>query len=1226
MLKHIAICICLLAAVLQARSLFVDPSELTIQKDAQHLYLFHDKQMVVELHTEPFGFQDHVQLRLEKDAIVMDLTGIKDEPKIKKVVIGWNNVKQVEFPAYAYKIEMDISAEKDKSWTGIYFEGRTLEGKHYYKLFNQNAFKDKRTIEAVYDLPKKMDNFHCRFDFTEPTVFRIYDVRFSPLEVFEKPQEARKAELLFHASFDETAKADFAKGNPNPIQNDHLSFVDGVLGKALHSSRAANTVLSYESAGNIRRNAGAISMWVNPQWNPNIDNPFDPKNYHCFISHNHPPKKRHGSGAIWFWSYGDRLRWDTSDVFDSYSVAPEAFIPNRWYHLVMNWDEDGSIAYINGKPAMSGLRGDGNSPLKISKGGRKLHLVLKEPELEKLFVGCLQGVFGDNSQADAYLDDLRIYSAPLSDAEIQQLAAAVPTFQATILHPFILEGNDAPDTVQMRVDCTASERMSFLWKLMDSDGKTVIKSETPAIKAEDQLGVYITFPTIACEPGDYTVRTTGVMPNGTIQSMDLPIHIMKRANPWSAPPDAELELQPVATIVPKPDMPSESFAKMGAVHLASLNGRQYLETDNDEGSRFVLRAKLPDADSIYLLEWDYPDDKVRSVDVVAQSARLKGSEYELQNGYLTGGEYANTNTFITQKCLYFPCSTDIAVIFMTARQNKPAAVAELRVSKVLSGLPAMSYIPPVKGDGPGRTIGVYFEDPAINYDFGREGGSPAGFQIMLDRMVAYMKYSGQNLLTYPMVWYHGRIGDEYNPRNHVKGFMEAFLQKFDSEELSFIPSFNWHNLYFDDLKVTQEAVDNGSIHNSPIAIWNTGKPNPGGWHGTPPNYNILHPAVQERIMDEVDYFLMEGARHPSFKGINLHLTLHCLAWFGDLTCGYNDYAIDAFTAATGIAVPVDRKDPMRGKLYADWIMANAKDQWIDFRCRELAKFYKKIAAMIANARPDLRLVLTSFNGMTFMDDADYRSPEHTINSARAGGLDPKYFTDCPNIVLAQADYPADFRWRDNHHLPKNRDNYNFLPQYDARPDFFRLLDNAVQPWLHMHDRYWESAIAAKSGSHFNSSCRPIRDVPWLGETSWRVSTINPSGHHAMRHYVLPLRYNDLLGITKGGFLIGTYGMEDYLIPFAKAFRALPALRFRDLPRSTETVKARYLPLNGKLYFYIVNTSDETATATVTSKIPPVDLVTGKQLPSSRNSINLPPYTLRSFRLDHPVDLDININP
>ena len=265
------------------------------------------------------------------------------------------------------------------------------------------------------------------------------------------------------------------------------------------------------------------------------------------------------------------------------------------------------------------------------------------------------------------------------------------------------------------------------------------------------------------------------MPNGTIQSMDLPIHIMKRANPWSAPPDAELELQPVATIVPKPDMPPESFAKMGAVHIATLNGRQYLETDNDEGSRFVLRAKLPDADSIYLLEWDYPDDKVRSVDVVAQSARLKGSEYELQNGFLTGGEYASTNTFITQKCLYFPRSTDIAVIFMTARQNKPAAVAELRVSKVLSGLPAMSYVPPVKGDGPGRTIGVYFEDPAINYDFGREGGSPAGFQVMLDRMVAYMKYSGQNLLTYPMVWYHGRIGDEYNPRGHVKGFMEAFL-------------------------------------------------------------------------------------------------------------------------------------------------------------------------------------------------------------------------------------------------------------------------------------------------------------------------------------------------------------------------------------------------------------------------------------------------------------------
>ena len=55
MKKHIAILLCLLAAVLQARSLFINPAELSIRKDAQHLYLFHDNHMVVELHTEPFG-------------------------------------------------------------------------------------------------------------------------------------------------------------------------------------------------------------------------------------------------------------------------------------------------------------------------------------------------------------------------------------------------------------------------------------------------------------------------------------------------------------------------------------------------------------------------------------------------------------------------------------------------------------------------------------------------------------------------------------------------------------------------------------------------------------------------------------------------------------------------------------------------------------------------------------------------------------------------------------------------------------------------------------------------------------------------------------------------------------------------------------------------------------------------------------------------------------------
>ena len=126
----------------------------------------------------------------------------------------------------------------------------------------------------------------------------------------------------------------------------------------------------------------------------------------------------------------------------------------------------------------------------------------------------------------------------------------------------------------------------------------------------------------------------------------------------------------------------------------------------------------------------------------------------------------------------------------------------------------------------------------------------------------------------------------------------------------------------------------------------------------------------------------------------------------------------------------------------------------------------------------------------------------------------------------------------------------------------------------------------------------------------------------MRHYVLPLRYNDLLGITKGGFLIGSYGMEDYLIPFAKAFRALPAKRFNDLPESTETVKARYLTINNHTYLYIVNTSDKPAQAEIQQANITADLVTGR--PYQGDTINLPPYSLRSFRLEAPIKPTITI--
>ena len=133
-----------------------------------------------------------------------------------------------------------------------------------------------------------------------------------------------------------------------------------------------------------------------------------------------------------------------------------------------------------------------------------------------------------------------------------------------------------------------------------------------------------------------------------------------------------------------------------------------------------------------------------------------------------------------------------------------------------------------------------------------------------------------------------------------------------------------------------------------------------------------------------------------------------------------------------------------------------------------------------------------------------------------------------------------------------------------------------------------------------------------------MTTINPSGRSALKHYAVPFRYHDVLGLSKGGFLIGTYGTEDVLVPFIQAFRALPAVVFEDVAGvvGDPLVKVRRKVFDGKTYLYAINTGD--SPARVTLDVPPgaEDLVTGACLApdnaSQKVTLDLQAYELRAL--------------
>lgn len=1013
-------------------------------------------------------------------------------------------------------------------------------------------------------------------------------ILFSITTVFTLLIFATDSELLFYAPFDGTAVAAVAAGTAVPAVNRNLSYDSGVKGEAVRLTRVQKSSLAYELAHNLQLEQGTISLWFKPEWNTVSTLSTDRKNWHTLLA-TEQPKPRLGSGAIWLWCNGNFPRGDTSDIADTYLIGAEMLESGRWYHVVFTWDRLGSELFVDGRSV--GSPPDKFSPLRKNNMFRFYHR--DSSKISCFFVGALNAA----EQADGLIDELRIYATRLETSRIEKLARE---FRAVEL---ILHQRYLPAASQIRLSFSAQGAAGEEYRVCAENGKVLTSGHI------DQAGNGSAVLN-SLASGIYWLYVKGEKQK---------FYVLQDKNKlWMT--GKEMKLEPVARINPAQSLSREHFVSIGKLRVGQLNQRSYLEAGLERGDRFGIRIQLPDKDSIYLVEWDYPDDKKRTCDILLQSSRLQVPEFELQTGYCAGDEYKNTNDFLTQKAIYFPRNKDITMIFMTARGNAPAAVGEIRVSKIISPLPAAEIILPAPVNGNLRRVGIYYEDPAVNYDFGVSGSAMPELETMIDRLIAYMKYSGQNLFAYPLVWYHGMIGNEYNPRGHADRFWEAFLIKFDTAGLEFMATMNRNSMKVPRGFITPERIENGSLHESAVSILATGKPNPGGWHNTPPNFNILHPDVKKILFDDVKQILDIGEKHPSFKGIILHLPRHSMLWFGDIQAGYNDYVINAFEKDTGIRLPVDRSNPMRGKLYAEYLLGSLREQWIDWRCQKIAKLYCELATYIRMRRSDLRLVINSMIPIPEVSDPRYGEPDFVAIKNREAGLDPRYYTDVPGIVLQQTIYPADYRWRSGQKL--QAEVWKRLREIDKERATYELLQATSEPWLHQHDRYWESAIGSTRRAHWSDKPNTLR-ASWLKEQHWRASTLNPAGLHAMRHYVLPLRYSDLLGITKGGFLIGTHGIEKYLTPFIRAFRALPAKRFLDLPTGAEMVRGRFLKENGFTYFYVVNTSEEPVDIEIQVTEASMDLLSGQLLPKKFLQ-KLNPYELRSYRTDLNATVKFNV--
>jgi hypothetical protein len=961
-------------------------------------------------------------------------------------------------------------------------------------------------------------------------------------------QQRPLAQLTFHLPLDGALKATTARGRSEPIGAANLQGITWTAGMAGQAARfLPGNRLVYAAAGNLRKDRGTIAFWFRPDFQP------DAKTQHSFFREDGPNDL--GQNAMRFWMWGLSVRFDLREPAGKYLVHNVAsWRPDEWHFLAATWDaRRGCKLYVDGVAARA--HGDAASDFAESPWETKVY--------DRFFVGSN----GAREAADGAIDEFKIYNQPLESAELARQYTRRFPVKPAVIHPYFLVGRKAPWSWQL---CNLSDqevRGSLRWEVLDE--------QQSRLAAGGPLDVVL-------PPGQERPLAADILPRaagairlrcqwsgqGAIASYE------RTVDCWAIPPEPARTTGPLQTrLLQRIDcaqtLPSDRYVDDGQSRVVPSPAGTYREAGRKRHCRFAYRIRTTEVGKPLLFEWDYPDDRARTMDVVLQVSRPDSSMYDLQTGVFCGGEYPTSGKMLTQKAIVWPRAEDQALVFMTAEDDRPAAVSQIRIYRIEGRLPAL----PVQAAAPRhcwqRSSGLYYEDPVLASNFGGEHAMP-GFAKVVDRLLDYMDSFGQNMLMYPAVWYRGPFYpsrwepqvDAEHGRPHPPNFIEYLCLRMGQRGMHFVPTLNVHSLpSLAAAAVADEREIRAGRETTLMMMWNN-RPKTMGWHGTPPNFNPLGREAQTQFTRLFDEMLSLYGDLPAFKGICLHLTQHSILWFGSLEAGYNDCNVERFEAETGTRIPVDRRDPLRFNKRYRWLMENSREQWIDWRCRAIHGYYVSLARRLAARRPDLRLIVNLYVPSSPDEKiAIFKSapPDEIFQEySRRAGVDIRQFQNEPNIIVQRTLFPADYRWARTRR-PID-DDTPISRQVNYIDGGFAPLRACQQVAFNQHDRYWEDDVGHRS---------PLAGL-WGGETPWRVSTLLPNSNHCMELYAWSLASADAQIFTKGGFVVGTIGMEEPLGKFTQALRALPAVKFADVPGLSDPVAVRQYSSDQRLYFYAVN--------------------------------------------------------
>jgi hypothetical protein len=210
--------------------------------------------------------------------------------------------------------------------------------------------------------------------------------------------------VSFYASFDENVLAERAGGDEAPLGNQNLKIVrEGRKGSAVYLD--AGSLLTYDAPGNLYSERGTVAFW----WlldEPVGDTPFSLIRISAAqrLAQDFTFAELAWTGKSLHLSVYDR----DGQPHQVEADAKHELVSGRWFHLAFSWDElDGIRLYIDGHPIARQL---GEVHLSANLDQIGIHASVVTPYQTR------------GTERKVLIDDLRIYTAPLNEAAVEDLA------------------------------------------------------------------------------------------------------------------------------------------------------------------------------------------------------------------------------------------------------------------------------------------------------------------------------------------------------------------------------------------------------------------------------------------------------------------------------------------------------------------------------------------------------------------------------------------------------------------------------------------------------------------------------------------------------------------------------------------------------------------------------------------------------------------------------------